>query len=204
MARSRAACMLESTRSTPAPTTDPTPNRHEATQCYVSRRALAGIAATMKDSSGTKQIPAAAPTERPSWRFSGRRGTPVHMRDQAPDTLPSEIRQAVARLANDRSEKAAVPATPPPARPATSLLNLARAAQQSPPVAGAPVPVERRTRQEPATPIVTTSPIVSVPTAPAAPEIVLALAMRLLKDPEFHDEVLEWYYAQEDDEEDEK
>lgn len=38
----------------------------------------------------------------------------------------------------------------------------------------------------------------------AAPEIVLALAMRLLKDPEFHDEVLEWYYAQDDDDEDEK
>ena len=38
----------------------------------------------------------------------------------------------------------------------------------------------------------------------AAPEIVLALAMRLLKDPEFHDEVLEWYYAQEDDEEEGK
>ena len=38
----------------------------------------------------------------------------------------------------------------------------------------------------------------------AAPEIVLALAMRLLKDPEFHDDVLEWYYAQEDDEEEEK
>lgn len=36
----------------------------------------------------------------------------------------------------------------------------------------------------------------------AAPEIVLALAMRLLKDPEFHDDMLEWYYAQ-DDEEDE-
>jgi len=38
----------------------------------------------------------------------------------------------------------------------------------------------------------------------AAPEIVLALAMRLLKDPEFHDEVLEWYYAQEDDDEEEE
>jgi hypothetical protein len=38
---------------------------------------------------------------------------------------------------------------------------------------------------------------------PAAPEIVLALAMRLLKDPDFHDEVLDWYYNQpeEDDEE---
>jgi hypothetical protein len=37
----------------------------------------------------------------------------------------------------------------------------------------------------------------------AAPEIVLALAMRLLKDPEFHDDMLEWYYGQED-EDDEK
>ena len=38
----------------------------------------------------------------------------------------------------------------------------------------------------------------------AAPEIVLALAMRLLKDPEFHDDMLEWYYAQDDDEDDSK
>lgn len=40
---------------------------------------------------------------------------------------------------------------------------------------------------------------------PAAPEIVLALAMRLLKDPDFHDDVLDWYYEHqdEDDEEDE-
>ena len=36
----------------------------------------------------------------------------------------------------------------------------------------------------------------------AAPEIVLALAMRLLKDPSFHDDMLEWYYAQDDDDED--
>jgi hypothetical protein len=37
---------------------------------------------------------------------------------------------------------------------------------------------------------------------PAAPEIVLALAMRLLKDPDFHDEVLDWYYAQQDEDDD--
>jgi hypothetical protein len=38
---------------------------------------------------------------------------------------------------------------------------------------------------------------------PAAQEIVLALAMRLLKDPDFHDDVLDWYYdhLDEDDEE---
>lgn len=34
---------------------------------------------------------------------------------------------------------------------------------------------------------------------PAAPEIVLALAMRLLKDPDFHDDVLDWYYEHQDD-----
>ena len=39
---------------------------------------------------------------------------------------------------------------------------------------------------------------------PAAPEIVLALAMRLLKDPDFHDDVLDWYYEhQDEDDEDE-
>jgi hypothetical protein len=42
------------------------------------------------------------------------------------------------------------------------------------------------------------------PDLPAAQEIVLALAMRLLKDPDFHDDVLDWYYdhLDEDDEED--
>ncbi len=42
----------------------------------------------------------------------------------------------------------------------------------------------------------------------AAPEIVLALAMRLLKDPDFHDDMLDWYYehlndAEERDDEEE-
>ena len=36
---------------------------------------------------------------------------------------------------------------------------------------------------------------------PAAPEIVLAIAMRLLKDPEFHDEMLDWYYDHQEEEE---
>ena len=31
-------------------------------------------------------------------------------------------------------------------------------------------------------------------------EIAVALAMRLLNDPDFHDNVLEWYESQEDDE----
>src|SRR3954452_18408823 len=32
-------------------------------------------------------------------------------------------------------------------------------------------------------------------------EIAVALAMRLLNDPDFHDDVLEWYESQEDEEE---
>jgi len=39
---------------------------------------------------------------------------------------------------------------------------------------------------------------------PAAQEIVLALAMRLLKDPDFHDDVLDWYYDHLDDDDDEE
>ena len=34
---------------------------------------------------------------------------------------------------------------------------------------------------------------------PSAPEIVLALAMRLLRDPDFHDDVLDWYYEHQDE-----
>ena len=39
---------------------------------------------------------------------------------------------------------------------------------------------------------------------PAAPEIVLALAMRLLKDPDFHDDMLDWYYEHQDDDGDDE
>ena len=39
---------------------------------------------------------------------------------------------------------------------------------------------------------------------PAAPEIVLALAMRLLRDPAFHDEVLDWYEEHQDEFDDEE
>ncbi len=34
---------------------------------------------------------------------------------------------------------------------------------------------------------------------PAPAEIILALAMRLLRDPEFHDEAVEWYYEHQDE-----
>ena len=39
---------------------------------------------------------------------------------------------------------------------------------------------------------------------PEPHEIAIALAMRLLKDPEFHDAVLDWYYAQPDDDDEEE
>lgn len=39
---------------------------------------------------------------------------------------------------------------------------------------------------------------------PEPHEIAIALAMRLLKDPEFHDAVLDWYYAQPEDEDDDE
>ena len=35
-------------------------------------------------------------------------------------------------------------------------------------------------------------------------EIAVALAMRLLNDPDFHDDVLEWYESQDDKEEDDE
>lgn len=38
---------------------------------------------------------------------------------------------------------------------------------------------------------------------PEPHEIAIALAMRLLKDPEFHDQVLDWYDSQDEDEDDE-
>ncbi len=39
---------------------------------------------------------------------------------------------------------------------------------------------------------------------PAAPEIVMALAMRLLEDPDFHDDVLDWYYEHQDEDDEEE
>jgi hypothetical protein len=38
---------------------------------------------------------------------------------------------------------------------------------------------------------------------PEPHEIAIALAMRLLNDPDFHDSVLDWYESQDDEEEDE-
>ena len=39
---------------------------------------------------------------------------------------------------------------------------------------------------------------------PEPHEIAIALAMRLLKDPEFHDNVLDWYDAQDEDEDEDE
>lgn len=42
------------------------------------------------------------------------------------------------------------------------------------------------------------------PDLPVAPELVIALAKRLKKDPEFLEDVLDWYYEHEDDAEDDE
>ncbi len=39
---------------------------------------------------------------------------------------------------------------------------------------------------------------------PPAHEIAVALATRLLRDPDFHEQVLDWYYAQPDEDDEEE
>jgi hypothetical protein len=135
----------------------------------------------MKDSAPNPPEAPATPIERPTWRFSGRRGTPVHMRERTPATLPPEIRQAVVKLAREQAGESASTAPKQSARAASSTLNLGGSAERSaPPVAGAPMPVERRTRSsEPEQPV-TTTPLEAVP-APepmdsATPPLVEAVA----------------------------
>jgi hypothetical protein len=141
----------------------------------------------MTESERTQPETPEAPVERPSWRFSGRRGTPVHMRERTPATLPPEIKQMVAQMAREHAgeqQAQAEGAAPKPKqaskRAATSTLRLPHdEARQSPPVAGAPLPVERRTRSEAGDAVVSTTPIDAVP-APQqlpVPDEVVALAM---------------------------
>jgi hypothetical protein len=120
----------------------------------------------MKDSAPKTTEAPATPKERPSWRFSGRRGTPVHMREQAPANLPPEIRQAVAQMAREQVSAHATGRPGEAGAPraaATSTLKLGGSGTQSPPVAGAPMPVERRTRSEASDQPVTTTPPEAVP-----------------------------------------
>jgi hypothetical protein len=100
------------------------------------------------------------PIERPRWRFSGRRGTPVHLREQAPTTLPREIRQAIVQMAREHSAPQGVPQEQAPGTVQPG---------QAPPVAGAAVPVERRSERASAPDSVTTSPIAPPSAAVAAP-----------------------------------
>ncbi len=126
----------------------------------------------MKDSARPKQDDSATPVERPSWRFSGRRGTPVHLREQAPETLPPEIRKAVTQLARERAgETSPAGDSKPPRSSSNAGLNLSRTeGAQTPPVAAAPMPVERRADRGSATPAVPTSHIPAVATTPIVPQ----------------------------------
>ncbi|MCB0878057.1 MAG: hypothetical protein KDC46_03655 [Thermoleophilia bacterium] len=113
----------------------------------------------MSESGSHKQSSADQPVERPQWRFSGRRGTPVHLREQAPATLPREIQQAIVQMARERSGEVAAAAATEQQQATTTQqranrpkMYLGVAAEsrgdgQSPPVAGAPMPVERRTNR---------------------------------------------------------
>jgi hypothetical protein len=152
-----------------ARTCDPSAIRREAAVADACIPVARGIRVEMTDSERTQPETPDAPVERPSWRFSGRRGTPVHMRERTPATLPPEIKQMVAQMAREHAgeqqAEASAQAKPAPARrAATSTLRLPHdEARQSPPVAAAPMPVERRTRTEASDAVVSTTPAEAVP-----------------------------------------
>lgn len=129
----------------------------------------------MSDPRSTKQSEPESPIERPTWRFSGRRGTPVHLREQAPATLPREIQQAIVQMARERTPETPAATADTPSKAAGRAVDVqladahaARTEGQSPPVAGAAVPRERRASRAPAPDAVTTSPIAGTATEPTA------------------------------------
>jgi hypothetical protein len=118
----------------------------------------------MTDSTTTQQQGPDSPIERPSWRFSGRRGTPVHLREQTPATLPREIRQVITQMSRERTSagSTATQPTSSSARPDVSFTAPDRTGSaQNPPVAAAPMPIERRDRSRPKPDAVTSSPIIT-------------------------------------------
>jgi hypothetical protein len=109
------------------------------------------------------------PIQRPLWRFSGRRGTPVHLREETPATLPKEIRQAIVQMAKERL----VPQAAAPEQATGTGQDVQPG--QAPPVAAAALPVERRGERDSAPDAVTTSPILP-PSAATEPEATQAPA----------------------------
>jgi hypothetical protein len=67
----------------------------------------------MTDSASTPSTDPEPSAPRPAWRFSGRRGTPVHLREKAATALPKDIVETVTQLARERSGERATPATAP-------------------------------------------------------------------------------------------
>ena len=123
------------------------------------------------DDRRTPRSSSADPTSpRAGWHFSGRRGTPVHLREAAPATLPPEIRETVDAMIRERlaSQPAAAAsaastegtASAESAGPATAKRSRARATRPkarskrrptATPVAGKPTPSSNATTV-PATP----------------------------------------------------
>ncbi|MBC7462406.1 MAG: hypothetical protein H7287_13690 [Thermoleophilia bacterium] len=131
--------------------------------------------------SDTAATPAPDPSAeiRPQWRFSGRRGTPVHLRDQprAPQ-LPDEIRHTVAQMGREAAARSTtVLGTDAQTNGALRQPGAANAAS-TPVVAGAVVPVERRAARTSTPAAVSATPLEAVPVAmPSAPTAEAAVRM---------------------------
>lgn len=106
----------------------------------------------MSDSHNMPKPHRDVPVDRPSWRFSGRRGTPVHLREKTDGPLPREIREALVEITRERSQSSSK---------ASSELKLPTS-----PVSAAPVPVERRSPRTPAPDAVSTYSIAAPSTSP--------------------------------------
>ncbi|MCW2973358.1 MAG: hypothetical protein JWN72_1631, partial [Thermoleophilia bacterium] len=115
--------------------------------------------------------PDASGEARPQWRFSGRRGTPVHLRDQprAPQ-LPEEIRQTVAQMGREAATPSVTGLGSAGVEQTNGALRQPRSATpaSTPVVAGAVVPVERRAPRTSTPTQVSTTPLEAVPVAAAA------------------------------------
>ncbi|MEO6867288.1 MAG: hypothetical protein ABI200_04635 [Gaiellales bacterium] len=124
----------------------------------------------------TRESDAAAEqsAKRPAWRFSGRRGRPVHQRDQTDAAkLPADVRATVTQLAREQSGETARPTGTPSARATNGPLRTP-GERSAPPVAGAPMPVERRGESQQH---VSTTPPEAVPVAgPQVPIAEIAIA----------------------------
>lgn len=121
----------------------------------VRKRRKTGTDVTMKSQLENADGDPQDESQRPSFRFSGRKGAPIDLRTQQPGNLPADVQRTLARIARERhirTEKSG----------ATSI----------PPIAAAKTPVERRA-----------SDLRSVPVSPASSHPLTPLTPPPLKSP---------------------